>query len=153
MLALLPHVDDEMFLAPQFQESTFEQRAQLLYLNWKVLHAVDALHDIKAWLIHLHAAYWVTVPVTTLSFDRTKANFWNAINHAGTFVSGPFVITPDVPLVSITVESLLVRTVGQWIICRSPTFGMSRPITYSSSIRYSTRCTDRHGQLLFSCLS
>ena len=48
--ALLPHVDDGMFLAPQFQESTFEQRAQLLYLNWRVLHAVDALHDIKTWL-------------------------------------------------------------------------------------------------------
>ena len=91
-----------------------------------MLHAVDALHDIKAWLesltkdhylllIHLHAAYWVTVPVTTLSFGRTKANFWNAINHAGTFVNGLFVITPDVPLVSITVKSLLVRTVGQWV--------------------------------------
>jgi len=126
MPALLPHVDDEVFLAPQFQESTLEQRTKLLYLNWKVLHAVDALHDIKTWLeslskddhlllIHLHAAYWVTVPVTTLSFGRTKANFWNAINHAGTFVNGLFVITPDVPLVSITVESLLVRTVGQWV--------------------------------------
>ena len=66
-------------------------------------------------LSHLHAAYWVTVPVTTLSFGHTKANFWNAINHAGTFVNGLFVITPDVPLVSITVESLLVRTVGQWV--------------------------------------
>jgi hypothetical protein len=126
MPALLPHVDDGMFLDLQFQESTFEQRTQLLYLNWTVLHAVDTLHDIKKWLesltkddhlllIHLHAAYWVTAPVTTLSFGSTKTNLWNAINHGGKFVNGMFVIIPDVPLVSVTVECLLVRTVGQWV--------------------------------------
>jgi hypothetical protein len=108
-----------MFLDPQIQETTFEQRTRLLYLNWRVLHAADTLHAIKTCLeslsngdhlllVHLHAAYWVTVPVLTLSFGHTKANFWNAIN-------GFFVIIPEVPLVSVTVESLLVRTVGQWV--------------------------------------
>jgi len=68
---LVPHVDDVAFLLQKDQVSTFEQRAQLLYLNWKVLHEVDALHDIKKWLeslseddhlllVHLYAAYWVT---------------------------------------------------------------------------------------------
>ena len=37
------------------------------------------------------------------------------MNHAGAFVNGLFVIAHDVPLVSVTVESLLVRTVSQWI--------------------------------------
>jgi hypothetical protein len=41
--------------------------------------------------------------------------FWEAVNHAGTFVNGLFVITHDVPLVSVTVEFLMVRTVSQWI--------------------------------------
>ena len=31
----------------ELPDSTFEQRAQLLYLNWHVLHNVDAVHDIK----------------------------------------------------------------------------------------------------------
>jgi len=123
---LLPHVDDGLFLPQDLLDSTFEQRAKLLYLNWNVLHGVDALPDIKLWLeslsnddhlllIHLYAAYWVTAPVVTLSFGRTKAMFWDAVNQAGTFVNGKFVITHDVPLVSVTVESLLVRTVCQWI--------------------------------------
>jgi hypothetical protein len=84
------------------------------------------LLDIKKWLeslskedhlllIHLYAAFWVTTPVFTLSFGRTKAKFWDAVNHAGAFVNGHFVITHDVPLVSVTVESLLVRTLSQWI--------------------------------------
>jgi len=125
--ALLPHVDDEVFLPQDLHDSTFEQRAQLLYLNWGVLHGVDALIDIKKWLeslsqedhlllIHLYAAYWVTTPAVTLSFGRTNAMFWDAVNHAGTFVNGLFVITHDVPLVSVTVESLLVRTVSQWTV-------------------------------------
>ena len=82
--------------------------------------------DIKKWLeslskedhlllIHLYAAYWVTAPVVTLSFGRTKAMFWDAVNHVGTFVNGLFVITHEVPLVSVTVDSLLVRTVSQLI--------------------------------------
>ena len=124
--ALLPHVDDGLFLPQELLDPTFEQRAKLLYLNWNVLHGVDALPDIKLWLeslskddhlllIHLYAAYWVTTPVATLSFGRTKALFWDAVNQAGTFVNRSFVITHDVPLVSVTVESFLVRTVGQWI--------------------------------------
>ena len=123
---LLAHVDDGVFLPQELQDSTFQQRAQLLYLNWHVLHNVDAVHDIKKWLeslskedqlllIHLHAAYWVTAPVVTLSFGRAKAQFWDAVNHAGAFVNGLFDITHDVPLVSVTVESLLVRTVSQWV--------------------------------------
>jgi hypothetical protein len=50
LLALIPHVDDGVFLPQDFHDSTFEQRAQLLYLNWGVLHGVDALIDIKKWL-------------------------------------------------------------------------------------------------------
>ena len=84
--ALLPHADDGVFLPQELHDSTFEQRAQLLYLNWHVLHGVDAMLDIKKWLeslskedhlllIHLYAAYWVTAPVVTLSFGRTKAHF------------------------------------------------------------------------------
>ena len=123
---LLAHVDDGVFLPQELQDSTFEQRTRLLYLNWNVLHGVDAVHDIKRWLeslskedhlllIHLYAAYWVTAPVVTLTFGRAKAQFWDAVNHAGAFVNGLFVITHDVPLVSVTVESLLVRTVSQWV--------------------------------------
>jgi hypothetical protein len=66
-------------------------------------------------LIHLYAAYWLTAPVVTLSFERTKAMFWDAVNHTGTFVNGLFLITHDVLLVSVTFESLLVCTVSQWI--------------------------------------
>ena len=113
-----------MFLPQELQDSTFEQRAQLLYLNWDVLHGVTALPDIKTWLesltnedhlllVHLFAAYWVTTPVVTFSFGRAKAQFWDAVNHAGTFVKGQFVVTTDVPLASVTVESFLVRTVSQ----------------------------------------
>ena len=47
MPALLPNVDDGVFLPQELHGSTFEQRAQLLYLNWHVLHGVDALLDIK----------------------------------------------------------------------------------------------------------
>ena len=47
---LLPHVDDGVFSSQELHDSTFEQRAQLLYLNWHVLHNVDALLDIKKWL-------------------------------------------------------------------------------------------------------
>jgi hypothetical protein len=119
-------VDEGEFLLQELHDETFEQRTRLLYLNWKVLHGVDALIDIKTWLeslskedhlllIHLYAAYWVTTPVFTLSFGRTKAKFWEAVNHAGAFESGHFVITHDIPLASVTVESLLVRTVGQWV--------------------------------------
>ena len=123
---LLAHVDDEVFLPQELQDATFEQRTQSLYLNWRVLHGVNAVHDIKRWLeslskedhlllVHLYAAYWVTAPVVTLSFGHAKAKFWDAVNHAGAFVNGLFVITHDVPLVSVTVESLLVRTVSQWV--------------------------------------
>ena len=84
------------------------------------------MHDIKRWLeslskedhlllIHLYAAYWVTAPVVTLTFGQAKSQFWDAVNHAGAFVNGLFVITHDVPLVSVTVESFLVRTVRQWV--------------------------------------
>ena len=45
----------------------------------------------------------------------TKSRFWNAINNAGHFVNGVFVIQRDIPIVSVTVESLLVRTVVQWV--------------------------------------
>jgi hypothetical protein len=41
--------------------------------------------------------------------------FWDAVNHVGTFVNGLLVITHEVPLVSVTVDSLLVRTVSQVI--------------------------------------
>lgn len=65
---LLAHVDDEVFLPQELQDATFEQRTQLLYLNWRVLHGVNAVHDIKRWLeslskedhlllVHLYAAY------------------------------------------------------------------------------------------------
>jgi hypothetical protein len=124
--ALLPHVDDEEILQQELHNETFEQRTRLLYINWDILHSVKALIGIKNWLeslskedhlllIHLYAAYWVTAPVFTLSFGRTKAKFWDAVNHAGAFINGHFVITPDIPLASVTVESLMVRTVGQWI--------------------------------------
>ena len=124
--ALLPHADDDSFLTQDLLDSTFEQRARLLYLNWNILHGFDSLPDMKLWLeslskddhlllTHLYAAYWVTTPLVTLSFGRSKAMFWDAVNQAGAFVNGLFVITHDVPLVSVTVESLLVRTVGQWI--------------------------------------
>ena len=80
--------------------------------------------EIKKWLeslsrsdhlllIQLHVAYWVTAPVVTITFGATKLRFWNAINNAGHFDNGVFVIQRDVPLASVTVESLLVRTVGQ----------------------------------------
>ena len=48
-------------------------------------------------------------------------NFWCdqitflECNNAGSFINGAFVIQRDVPLASVTVESLLVRTVGQWV--------------------------------------
>ena len=42
-------------------------------------------------------------------------HIWNAVNNAGSFINGAFVIQRDVPLASVTVESLLVRTVGQWV--------------------------------------
>jgi hypothetical protein len=85
--ALLPHVDDGEFLLQELHNETFEQRTRLLYDNWKVLHNVNAVIDIKTWLeslskedhlllIHLYAAYWVTTPVFTLSFGSTKAKFW-----------------------------------------------------------------------------
>ena len=44
-------------------------------------------------------------------FGATKSRFWNA----GHFVNGVFVIQRDGPLASVTVESLLVRTVRQWV--------------------------------------
>jgi hypothetical protein len=63
----------------------------------------------------LHAAYWVLEPVVTTTFGETKLRFWTAVNNTGHFVNGVFVVQRDVPLVSVTVESLLVRTVGQWV--------------------------------------
>ena len=66
-------------------------------------------------MIQLYAAYWVTAPVVNLTFGATKLRFWNAINDAGHFVNDMFVIRRDVPLASVTVESLLVRTIGQWV--------------------------------------
>jgi hypothetical protein len=90
------------------------------------LHIVKTLADIKQWLeglsnedhlllVHLQAAYWVTIPMTTLSFGATKQNFWNAVNSASAFVNDVFVVTREIPLVSVTVESFIVRTVGQWV--------------------------------------
>jgi hypothetical protein len=80
------------------------------------------LLDIKKWLeslsksdhlllVQSYEAYWVTTLVATLSYGLTKARFWNA----GHFVNGVFVVQRDIPLVSVTVESFLVRTVGQWV--------------------------------------
>jgi hypothetical protein len=97
----------------------------LLYINWSVIHKAT-IPEIKEWLksltkddhlllVHLYAAYWVTPTDTALSFGRTKAKFWNAINHAGVIINGMFVVNHDVPLVSVTVESFLVRSVGQWV--------------------------------------
>ena len=169
--ALLPHVDDGVFLPQELQDSTFEQRGQLLYLNWHELHNVDALHDIKKWLeslskedhillIHLHAAYWVTAPVVTLSFGRAKAQFWDAVNHPGAFVNGLFVITHDVPLVSVTVESLLVRTVTQWVqllsrhhltVANIWDVALENVLSFAaldSTVQCFNRRFDRHGQLL-----
>ena len=82
--------------------------------------------EIKTWLeslsqadhlllILLHAAYWVLEPVVTTTFGETKSRFWTSVNNAGHFVNGVFVIQRDVPLASVTVESLLVRTVGRWV--------------------------------------
>jgi hypothetical protein len=124
--ALDTHVDDGMFLSSLYHHLTFEQRADLLYVHWDTLHAFTSVLEIKKWLeslsqsdhlllIQLHAAYWVTAPVVTFTFGATKSRFWNAINHAGHFVNGVFVIQRNVPLASVTVESLLVRTIGQWV--------------------------------------
>lgn len=124
--ALLPHVDDATFLSADDQVSTFEEHARLLYINWSVIHNVASVLEIKTWLeslpkddhlllVHLYAAYWVVPPDTALSFGSTKAKFWNAINHAGVFINGVFAVNHDVPLVSVTVESLLVRSVGQLV--------------------------------------
>jgi hypothetical protein len=110
----------------QYQHLTFEQRANLLYLDWDVLHSFSTLPDIQKWLeslskadhlllFHLHAAYWVATPNATLSFGQTKAKFWNAVNNAGAFIDDLFVVQHDVPLVAVTVESFLVRTVGQCV--------------------------------------
>lgn len=125
--ALGAHVDDDIFLSQQYHHLTFEQRTDLLYLHWDILHAFSLLLEIKQWLeslskndhllllVQLYAACWVTTPVATLSFGITKARFWNAINNAGHFINGVFVVQHDVPLVCVTVESFIVRTVGQWV--------------------------------------
>jgi uncharacterized protein YbaR (Trm112 family) len=124
--AFIPYVDDGTFLLQQDQVSTFEQRARLLYINWDVLHACETIQDIKRWweslvkedhllLVHLYSAYWVTTPVATESFGRTKAKFWNAVNHEGAFIHNAFVVTHDVPLASVTVEFFLMRSVKQWV--------------------------------------
>ena len=133
------------------------------------------MHDIKKWLeslskedhlllIHLHAAYWVTAPVVTLSFGRAKAQFWDAVNHAGAFVNGLFVITHDVPLVSVTVESLLVLTVSQWVhflsrhqltVANFWDVSLGNVLSFAAldstvhpSVQCFNRCFDRYGQLL-----
>jgi len=104
---LQPHADDDVILSQARREASFEEIANLLYLNWNMLHVVKALVDIKQWLeglskedhlllVHLHAAYWVTIPATTLSFGATKANFWNAVNSASGFVNGVFVVTHEI---------------------------------------------------------
>jgi len=161
--ALLPHADDGVFLSQECQDATFEQIAHLLYLNWNILHEVDALPEFKKWLeslskenhlllVHLHAAYWVTIPATTLSFGETKANFWNAVNSAGRFLNGVFVITHEIPPVSVTVESFMVRTVGQWVqlgcYARRRTQFCNFRCYGSSSVQCFDRCIDRNGQLL-----
>jgi len=123
---LQPHVDDHLVLSQASREASFEDIAHLLYINWNILHLVKTVADIKQWLeglsnedhlllVHLHAAYWVTIPITTLSFGATKQNFWTAVNSASAFVNDVFVVTRQIPLVSVTVESFIVRTVGQWI--------------------------------------
>ena len=120
------HADDGLYLSSHYHNLTFEQRADLLYVHWDALHALRSVLEIKQWLeslsqsdhlllIQLHAAYWVTTPVVTITFGATKSRFWNAVNNAGSFVNGAFVIQRDVPLTSVTVESLLVRTIGQWV--------------------------------------
>ncbi len=124
--ALHAHADDGLFLSSLYHKLTFEQRADLLYVHWDTLHAYKSLLEIKHWLeslsqsdhlllIHLHAAYWITTLVVTTTFGATKSHFWIATNIAGHFVNGIFVVQRDVPLTSVTVESLLVRTVGQWV--------------------------------------
>jgi len=121
--ALLPHVDDAVCLSKACQNASFVEITNLLYLNWNILHFVDALMDINKWLenlskedhlllVHLHAAYWVTIPDTALSFGQTKTNFWNAVNSASRFLNGVFVVTHEIPLVSVTVESFMVQKIS-----------------------------------------
>jgi hypothetical protein len=45
----------------------------------------------------------------------TKARFWNAVHNAGHFINCVFIVLHNVPLVSVSAESFLVRTVGQWV--------------------------------------
>jgi len=124
--ALVAHADDGLFLSALYHHLTFEQRANLLYVHWGTLHAFKSVFEIKTCLeslshanhlllILLHAAYWVLEPVVTTTFGEIKSRFWTAVNNAGHFVNGVFVIQRDVPLASVTVESLLVRTVGRWV--------------------------------------
>jgi hypothetical protein len=124
--ALVAHADDGLFLSALYHHLTLEKRADLLYVHWDTLHVFNSVAGIKTWLeslsqadhlllILLHAAYWVLEPVFTTTFGETKQRFWTAVNTAGHFVNGVFVIQWDVPLASITVESLLVRTVSQWV--------------------------------------
>jgi hypothetical protein len=124
--ALVAHADDGLFLSALYHHLTLEKRADFLYVHWDTLHAFKSVAEIKTWLeslsqadhlllILLHAAYWVLEPVFTTTFGETKKRFWTAVNTAGHFVNGLFVIKWDIPLTSITVESLLVRTVSQWV--------------------------------------
>ncbi len=124
--ALDAHANEGLFLSSHYHHLTFEQRADLLYVHWDTFHALQSVLEIKTWLeslsqsdhlllIQNHAAYWVTAPVVTITFGATKSRFWNAVNSAGYFVNGAFVVQRHVPLASVTVESLLVRTVGQWV--------------------------------------
>ena len=108
------HADDGLFLSSHYHNLMFEQRADLLYVHWDALHAFKSVLEIKQWLeslsqsdhlllIQLHAAYWVTTSVVTITFGATKSRFWNAVNNAGSFVNGAFFIQRDVPLASVTV--------------------------------------------------
>ena len=90
--ALDAHADDGLFLSSHYHHLTFEQRTDLLYVHWDTLHAFRSVLEIRKWLeslsqsdhlllIQLHAAYWVTAPVVTITFGATKLRFWNAINN------------------------------------------------------------------------
>lgn len=108
--------DDGSFVPLESQRLNFEQRTQLLHLNWDVLHTFTTLLDVRSWLeslpkdkhlllVPLYEAYWVIVPDATLSFGVTKAKFWNAVNNASTFINHVFVVQQDVPLAAATIES------------------------------------------------
>ena len=124
-VTLALHSDDSNVLAVHEQQIKAQARFELLYRNWNALHYFQSFPQLQQWLealtkkdhlflVYLHAAYLNCLPQPTLTFGNTKSAFWNMINAYGSFRNGIFVVNRRIPLVAVTVDFFLVRTIQDW---------------------------------------